>query len=341
MKRIVIYLLIITTSQSINAQQSVGIGTTTPNPKAILDISSINKGLLIPSMATSQRLAITSPPNGLMVYDTDKGEFYHYNNIGWTPILNGNYWTRPNSNRKRIANFTDSVGIGLTSATEWLDVDGNIRSRNNLLADNNVTATGTVQGGALFTGGNLTAGGTGIINGDLTTNSDLIINNTAAILQLKNNSVNKGFFQLSGDNVRLGTNSGNSTGNLVIRMNANDRITVNPQGDIDLEGKITRNAATGTASLIPFCYGRIGYNGSGVLTILSGTGNFTFVRGATGGYIINCTGITANSIVTVSGTDRHIILSAFAGDDRIDVQAYKPETSAGADCPFSFIVYNP
>jgi len=61
-------------------------------------------------------------------------------------------------------------------------------------------------------------GGTSLLNGDVTFNSDLILNNTTATLKLKSSNINKGFFQLSGNDVRPGTNSGNGSGNF--RANA-------------------------------------------------------------------------------------------------------------------------
>lgn len=168
MKKLFSILLALGIYQSV-ISQSVGIGTTTPNSKAILDLSSTNKGLLIPSMTTSQRFAISAPPNGLMVYDSDKNEFYHYNGTGWTAILNGGYWTRPITSRKKITNNVDSVGIGTNSPTEWLDVDGNIRSRNNVITDNDVLATGTVSSGGLTTSGNLFTAGTSSLIGNVST----------------------------------------------------------------------------------------------------------------------------------------------------------------------------
>jgi len=53
------------------AQAQVGIGTTTPNTKSALEISASDKGLLIPRLTATQRTAIASPPQGLMVYQTD------------------------------------------------------------------------------------------------------------------------------------------------------------------------------------------------------------------------------------------------------------------------------
>lgn len=60
-----------------NAQ--VGIGTITPDDSSVLHVDSITKGLLTPRMTTAQRIAITTPADGLMVYDTTLKSFYHYN----------------------------------------------------------------------------------------------------------------------------------------------------------------------------------------------------------------------------------------------------------------------
>ncbi|MCC7303238.1 MAG: hypothetical protein IT233_11410, partial [Bacteroidia bacterium] len=50
---------------TVKAQDNVGIGTTTPDASAILEMMSTNKGLLIPRMTAVQRLALT-PANSLM-----------------------------------------------------------------------------------------------------------------------------------------------------------------------------------------------------------------------------------------------------------------------------------
>ena len=56
----------------------VGIGTTSPNASSILDLTSSTQGLLTPRMTTVQRMAIVSPADGLMVYDTNLKSFFHY-----------------------------------------------------------------------------------------------------------------------------------------------------------------------------------------------------------------------------------------------------------------------
>jgi Head domain of trimeric autotransporter adhesin len=110
---------------------NVGIGTSSPNTDALLDISSTSKGVLFPRMTTSQRLAISTPPNGLMVYDTDKDELHHYDGGNWRAIINSRYWSRPISNRSIIANSVDSVGIGTSLPAAKLDVNADFKLGNN------------------------------------------------------------------------------------------------------------------------------------------------------------------------------------------------------------------
>ena len=64
-----------------SAQDNVGIGTNTPNPSAILDILSTNKGILVPRVTTAQRLAIATGPTtqGLLVYDTNFECYFYWN----------------------------------------------------------------------------------------------------------------------------------------------------------------------------------------------------------------------------------------------------------------------
>jgi hypothetical protein len=54
----------------ITSSGNVGIGTTSPNASALLDVASTTQGFLPPRMTTAQRDAISAPPAGLMVYNT-------------------------------------------------------------------------------------------------------------------------------------------------------------------------------------------------------------------------------------------------------------------------------
>ncbi len=84
-------LVLIVSAFSISSfAQNVAINTT-GNPasaSAILDISSQDKGILIPRMTTSERLAISNPAQGLMAFDTNTRSFWFYSN-GWNEISSG------------------------------------------------------------------------------------------------------------------------------------------------------------------------------------------------------------------------------------------------------------
>lgn len=67
---------------------NVGIGTTSPDSTALLDVSSTTKGVLFPRMTETQKNAISSPATGLIVYQTDATEgLYIYKSTGWTQIV--------------------------------------------------------------------------------------------------------------------------------------------------------------------------------------------------------------------------------------------------------------
>lgn len=76
-----------------NSFGQIGIGTTTPNTSAALDVTSTTKGILIPRMTQAQRTAIGAPATGLMVYQTDATTgFWFYNGASWQSFSGGNVW---------------------------------------------------------------------------------------------------------------------------------------------------------------------------------------------------------------------------------------------------------
>jgi uncharacterized protein (TIGR02145 family) len=63
---LIIHLFLIVVS----SQAQIGIGTTTPDASAIMDITSINKGIVLPRMDTLVRKAMSLPAKGLLIYNT-------------------------------------------------------------------------------------------------------------------------------------------------------------------------------------------------------------------------------------------------------------------------------
>jgi hypothetical protein len=65
---------------------NVGIGNTLANSAAILDLTSTTQGFLLPRMTNAQVLAIVTPPNGLMVYNTTIDHMCIYQAGAWVKI---------------------------------------------------------------------------------------------------------------------------------------------------------------------------------------------------------------------------------------------------------------
>jgi hypothetical protein len=82
MKITKIFLLAFMLPAAITTNAQVGIGTSSPNASAQLDVSSTTKGFLPPRMTTAQRDAITATP-GLTIYNTTKNSFECYNGSSW------------------------------------------------------------------------------------------------------------------------------------------------------------------------------------------------------------------------------------------------------------------
>ena len=76
-----LFLVAIHFSTVIFSQNSIGIGTTVPQAKAILEIKSSDKGVLFPRLTTAQRTALGTPPNGLHIFNTDERCLNYYDSL--------------------------------------------------------------------------------------------------------------------------------------------------------------------------------------------------------------------------------------------------------------------
>jgi len=76
------------------ATNNVGIGTTTPNASAKLEVSSTTSGFLPPRMTATQASAISTPAQGLLLFVTDTNGTF--TSVGWWGY-NGSTWEKLNN----------------------------------------------------------------------------------------------------------------------------------------------------------------------------------------------------------------------------------------------------
>jgi len=115
-----------------NAQ--IGIGTVTPNASSVLEISSTTKGMLAPRMTTAQRIAITSPAESLLVYDTTAKSFYYYNTAttSWIRLATDSSVIRNNYKLiKSVADLAPELTAGggssyLLTTNTYYEINGTI-----------------------------------------------------------------------------------------------------------------------------------------------------------------------------------------------------------------------
>lgn len=133
---------------------TIGMGTNAPGSGAKLDISSTTQGFLPPRMTTTQKLAISSPANGLMLYDSDLAKMAVRAGGSW--LIMGN-----------IAGTLATTQVAFGSAAETINGSANFiwDNTNSRLGVNKATPTERVHvGGAIWAeGGMLRSSGTGSI----------------------------------------------------------------------------------------------------------------------------------------------------------------------------------
>lgn len=131
----IIYTFFFISFFSTNAQ--VGIGTTSPDPSSILDVNSTTKGILLPRLTTSQRNAIASPANGLIIYNTDT------NNIEYNS--NTSSWTATNVSSTKFTNTNTTTNLNTNVATNIPIFGAQVWNDNNTIFTSPATNTITIS----------------------------------------------------------------------------------------------------------------------------------------------------------------------------------------------------
>ncbi len=124
MKKHYLLLAILFFSFQVVWSQSVGINddNSSPEPSAMLDVKSNTKGMLVPRLTTSQRLLVSSPAKGLLVFDSDEACYYFYNGMAWENLSSGTW--ESTGNQVFVSNTAFRVGVGTTDPNGKMIVQG-------------------------------------------------------------------------------------------------------------------------------------------------------------------------------------------------------------------------
>lgn len=129
-----------------HSKAQIGVGTTSPKPSAVLDVTSTNKGLLIPRVAlagNNDTTTIPSPETSLLIYNTSdisginsiSAGFCFFNGTNWTPISANNTaeWTDTDSSifasdaalngDTIVITENGQIGIGTTVPNTYSSLD--------------------------------------------------------------------------------------------------------------------------------------------------------------------------------------------------------------------------
>jgi uncharacterized protein (TIGR02145 family) len=169
----------------------------TPDPSALLDVQSTDKGVLVPRMTQAQRNMISNPATGLLIFQTDNEPGFYFNSGTpaspvWQGIAGSNdIWQLSGNDVYRI---NGNLGLGTDSPTQKLDVDGQLR----------------IRGGAPGAGKVLTSDA----NGSASWETPLTLPSGSDLQTLRHDGtswVADGFLRNSGSGLGVGTNPQENT----------------------------------------------------------------------------------------------------------------------------------
>lgn len=214
MKKI-LTILISTGFAATSFAQNVGIGSAsfTPSSDALLELRSTSSGFLMPKMTEAERDAISSPNEGLMIYQTNNTPGYrYYDGSAWIPFGAGaadNF-----GNHVASQNIVVGEGLGIVDSDEDTKIqveessdDDHIRfdvaGAEAMLIDNaqNVGIGSSSPSEKLHVEGNIRIGGGAYLDDDATTggNSDDWIRLNGYV-EMKSNTDNYGLVLRDKDN---------------------------------------------------------------------------------------------------------------------------------------------
>lgn len=141
------------------------------------------------------------------------------------------------------------------------------------------------------------------------------------------------------EDVDFGTGVGNATGNVHLTIQGIPKLTVEASGAVDVQDEVHRSSKTGTANLLPICYGNVSSTGF----VQTGSGNFTVAKLTTGLYAITINGENYQfqqyvTVVTPIGSTTPVIANTGSGAGKLQVYLYNL-SGVDTDANFHFVVY--
>lgn len=132
------FLFLFTLISFSNAQGvGVNIDNSNPDASAMLDVKSTTKGLLIPRMTAAQRTAITTPANGLLVYQTNGSiGFWYYAGV-WT-------YLDPVGEASTVSNGLTLTGLNITLGGDLANNTTITQDNAEIFRINNNSTAGTI-----------------------------------------------------------------------------------------------------------------------------------------------------------------------------------------------------
>jgi hypothetical protein len=97
MKKLFLLLALLSCLWQASAQVGINSDNSEPDPSAMLDVKSSDKGFLPPRMTIIQRNAIIAPLSGLQIFNSDCFDMQFFNGSGWIPMSNTGQMDPPGS----------------------------------------------------------------------------------------------------------------------------------------------------------------------------------------------------------------------------------------------------
>jgi len=144
-KHIFFIMLIVIFFVTVNAMAQVGIGTTTPNANAMLDIdvSSLGtkKGFMPPRMTTAEKdnlgTSLVLTDKGMLIFDTDLTAFYYWDGTQWLLIRIDNVITDEDSFGNMYLTVPDHTVIASKNTPLKIEGVTAVENLNNFVASGN------------------------------------------------------------------------------------------------------------------------------------------------------------------------------------------------------------